>query len=101
MKSKSPYWEGGASGKENRPPAVGKGKRRKKQSSSGPKVKKARPATSTMRGAGSEDEFEGSAEAVTRRLGFFPPPTTAAGTRRPGMLPPPRPLQPVRSIMTS
>ena len=36
------------------------------------------------------------AEAGTNRLGFFPPPTTAAGTRGPGMLPPPRPLQPVR-----
>ena len=87
-KSKSPYWEGGAS-KENRPPAVGK---KRKQSSSGLRAKKARPAT-YVGGAGSEDEFEGLTEAVSHRPGSVPPPTTETGIRRPGLLPPPRPVR--------
>ena len=63
---KLPYKGGGAS-KGNRPPAVGKGKRRK-ESSSGPKAKKIR-----LR-AGSEDEFDSSLKDETHRPGFIPPP---------------------------
>ena len=83
VKSRSPYWEASTS-KENRPPAVGNGKRKKKQSSGGPKSKKARPADKVAtRDAQSEDEFMGSTEA---------------GTRRPGFLPPPRPMQRIRTV---
>jgi hypothetical protein len=62
----SPYGEGGAS-KGSRPPAVGKGKRRK-ESSSNPKAKKIK-----LR-AGSEDEFDSSLKDETHRPGFIPPP---------------------------
>lgn len=79
--------EFGAS-KENRP-LVGKGEKRK-QSSSGLKAKKVRPATYVGVG-GSEDEFEGLTEAGSHRPGFVPPPTTEI--RRPGLLPPPRPVR--------
>ena len=72
-RSPSPYQEGGAS-KGNRPPAIGKGKRRK-QSSSGPKAKKPRPSDRGRTGsAGSELEFEGSLEAGTHGPSSVTPP---------------------------